>query len=75
LNNSDYQLKSRQFIETRTEFLGYYPTSKYAKNVVHRKTPSDNSKNGGNNYFYWEYAGKELIGKTPPNPPNLSQYS
>jgi hypothetical protein len=75
LKNVEYQSKSKQFIETRTEFLGYYPKSNTAESVVHRKTPSDSSANGGNNYFFWKYAGKELIGKTPPNPPNLSNYS
>ena len=74
IKDKSLQNNSRTFIQTRTEFLGYYPKSKNAKDIVHRTSPSNSSANGGNNYFYWEYAGKSLIGKTAPSPPDFSKF-
>jgi murein DD-endopeptidase MepM/ murein hydrolase activator NlpD len=60
LLNETYQKNSRTFIGTRTEFLSEKPSSKEATGVVEREPKSEN------NAFYWQYAGKSLIDKTPP---------
>ncbi len=64
--NTTYQNNAKTFVNTRTEFLAYNPTSGKAIDVVSR-TPKNT-----NNSFYWEYAGKALIGQSVPNPPNFS---
>jgi hypothetical protein len=64
LFNTTLQNSSRDFIQTRTEFLAEKPTSKEAIGVVER-TPLIQ-----NNAFYWRFAGKVLIGETPPLPPD-----
>jgi hypothetical protein len=66
ISNTTYQNNAKTFVNTRTEFLASDPTSSKAIDVVSR-TPKDI-----NNSFYWQYAGKALIGQAVPNPPNLS---
>lgn len=61
--NKTYQKNSKQFVNTRTEFLAAAPSSSKAIDVVQREPASKN------NAYYWEYSGKVLIGKTPPSPP------
>jgi hypothetical protein len=60
------QTESRNFIQTRTEFLAAFPKSKDAIGVVERSPKNEN------NAFYWQYAGKVLRGQTPPLPPDWS---
>ena len=74
IKDKTLQNNSKSFINTRTEFLGYYPKSSNAQQVVHRTSPSSGGGNGGNNYFYWEYAGKALINKPIPTPPDFSSF-
>jgi hypothetical protein len=63
IKNKTYQKNAREFIKTRTEFLAAEPKSSGAMDVVQREPASKN------NAYYWEYAGKALMGKTPPSPP------
>lgn len=65
--NPTYQNNSKTFIDTRTEFLAADPNSGKAIDVVSR-TPKD-----VNNSFYWEYAGKALIGQAVPKPPDFTK--
>lgn len=67
ITNVSLQNNSRGFIGTRTEFLSRPPTSNKAESVVQR-TPDVQ-----NNAFFWRYAGKALINKTPPNAPDFSK--
>ena len=62
--DKNLQINSRNFVETRTEFLAYKPTSANAISVIERSLESNN------NAFYWQYAGKVLKGTTPPSPPD-----
>jgi hypothetical protein len=64
LKDITLQNNSINFIKTRTEFLAGKPESNKAEGVVERD-PNDNA-------FFWAYAGKALIGKTPPNPPDFN---
>lgn len=66
LFNTTLQTASRNFIQTRTEFLAAFPKSKDAIGVVERSPKNEN------NAFYWQYAGKVLRGQTPPLPPDWS---
>jgi len=62
--DKNLQINSRNFVETRTEFLAYKPKSANAISVIERSLESNN------NAFYWQYAGKVLKGTTPPSPPD-----
>lgn len=69
LNNTDNQELARSFIQTRTEFLASDPTSIDAVGIVQREPLAQN------NSFFWRYAGKKLIDKVPPLPPDWSSYN
>lgn len=64
LNDKINQETARTFVSTRTEFLAQNPTSQQAVGVIQREPLSQN------NSFYWQYAGKKLIDKVPPLPPD-----
>ncbi len=69
LNNTTNQELARNFVQTRTEFLADNPTSVDAIGVVQREPIVQN------NSFFWRYAGKKLIDKTPPLPPDWTSYN
>jgi hypothetical protein len=67
IKNVGLQDNAISFVNTRTEFLANHPKSSKAISVVQR------SPDSANNAFYWEYAGKSLINKTPSRPPDFSK--
>jgi murein DD-endopeptidase MepM/ murein hydrolase activator NlpD len=69
LNNTNNQELARNFIQTRTEFLASDPTSTDVVGVIQREPLAQN------NSFFWKYAGKKLIDKVPPLPPDWSSYN
>jgi murein DD-endopeptidase MepM/ murein hydrolase activator NlpD len=60
INDESLKQNSRNFIESRTEFLAETPSSSEAIGVVQR-TPTNQ-----NNAFFWRYAGKKLKGESTP---------
>lgn len=64
INDETLKQNSRNFVDSRTEFLANTPTSSKAIEPVQR-TPFNE-----NNSFFWRYAGKKLKGKPTPIPIN-----
>lgn len=67
INDESLKQNSRNFIESRTEFLAEAPTSNEAIGTVQR-TPTNQ-----NNAFFWRYAGKALKGESTPLAVNWTQ--
>lgn len=75
LKDKTLQEEARKLVGTRTEFLAYSPGSSSAVQIKHRSTSYNKTSNGGNNYFFYRYAGKTLIGQNPPGAPDFSNFA